>query len=135
MGKYIAAHKLVVAIFVIAVIATAALVRYHGGATGLWCFGIAVLVYLAGSSADVYETKRTVVDRPGSFHERNPIAKRILDGFGWRGLAAAKIIVGIAIAIAAGATWGVLGASVALAAVGVLFLWVGYRNMKLGETA
>jgi hypothetical protein len=96
--------------------------------TALW---IGAAVYVIGSAADVYTTKRAVVDNPTRFHEGNAAMAPIVERWGWTGLAAVKMVplaVLICVAMLMDAS---LACGIALAVLGGIFGFVAYLNRHL----
>jgi hypothetical protein len=88
-------------------------------------------LYLLGSAADVYTTKRAVIDNPTKFHEANPFMGWVLRRFGMVGFCVAKVIplAGLcAVGIRLDAQHE---AGVGLGLLGVYFGIQGYRNRAL----
>jgi hypothetical protein len=92
---------------------------------------VGISSYLAGSFADVYTTKRALLDAPLGLHEANRLMAPVIRRWGWQGIAATKLL---ALAVILGGAWrfGALDvAAYALIGVGVLFLSVAWRNRRL----
>lgn len=60
---------------------------------------VSVLVLLA-FIADLYTTKRAVIDNPTRFHEGNPIMGRILKLGGFKAMVFFKLLIGVGIVLA-----------------------------------
>lgn len=80
--------------------------------------------------ADLYTTKRAIVDNPTRFHEANPIMAVPMRKFGFVGLAAVKLIVlGLIVwAVFAWREWAVYAPALIAAAITAYVAW---RNKQL----
>jgi hypothetical protein len=92
---------------------------------------VGISSYLAGSFADVYTTKRALLDAPLGLHEANRLMAPIILRWGWQGIAAVKFlalaaILGIAARFAAMDVAGYV-----LLGIGALSLVVAWRNRRL----
>lgn len=92
---------------------------------------IGLAVYILGSAFDVYTTKRAVIDNPSRFHEGNPLMAPVVGRFGWIGLAAVKLAPVAILLVVAFVAHAHLAAGIGLAAMGVTFGYVGWRNRTL----
>jgi len=95
-------------------------------------FYVGIAIYLLGSAADVYTTKRNVIDRAGQYIEAKPIMARIMGLFGGRtGLVVSKLVVGVGFAAVAYFTKTWLQAGCGLAALGVIFGLAAWHNKRI----
>jgi len=92
---------------------------------------LGIVLYMIGSAADVYTTKRALIDAPLGLHEANGIMAPVVRRWGWQGIAVVKLLLLGAV------LWPTLhygfpdGAAYGLGVAGVLFLFVAWRNRRL----
>ena len=90
----------------------------------------AIALMVSGATADLYTTKRGIVDNPGKFHEGNPAMRFVFSFSGLWGVIAVKL------AYVAALTWALLRwphwtLDVVAGVCGVLWLFAGWRNKAL----